>query len=408
MKFTIIIKWVVLASIIGILAGSASAVFLYGLDWVSNQRASHPQLLWGLPIVGLFMGWSYQKFGANAGLGNHLVISEANERQGRIPLRMAPMVLAGTLLTHLFGGSAGREGTAIQMGASLADSLKRILHLPAQDHRLVIMAGISGGFGSVFGVPIAGFIFGLEVLKMGRLRYNALIPCLTASLIGDYTTRALGAPHGLYPTLPRIDLDLILVLKVGFAGLCFGLAAILFIEGIRLFKKLWSQIYQAKWTHPAMGGVLIIVLATIFGPQYLGLSLDLIHQSIHAETIPWYASAVKLIFTVVTLSAGFLGGEVTPLFVIGSTLGNSLSEILLVDPTLLACIGLVAVFAGASNTPLACAIMGLELFGGGAIIYLFIGCFIAFLTSGHRGIYSTQRLWVDKYDPTLGPTKEFF
>ncbi len=401
-----IIKWTLIGSLIGLLSGSASAVFLHSLTWATQTRQDSPLLLLLLPVVGLFMGYSYYRFGANAGLGNHLVIAEANKRNERIPLRMAPMVLVGTVLTQLFGGSAGREGTAIQMGASLADSLKRILQLEARDHRLMIIAGISGGFGSVFGVPIAGFIFGLEVQKIGRIRYNAVIPALMASVVGDWTTRTLDAPHAKYPELPALGLDLGLFSKVILAGALFGLSAILFIELISLLKKLWLKITPRKWLHPVIGGFIIIGLDLIFGSQYLGLSLELIEKATQGEMIEPWVFALKTLFTGVTLSSGFLGGEVTPLFVIGSTLGSALAPLFQLDPSFLAALGLVAVFAGASNTPLACALMGVELFGGGSILYVFTACYVAFIASGHRGIYQTQKLWINKNDPAEIPSHQ--
>lgn len=406
MKVLVIAKWILLSSLVGVLAGLASGVFLHSLDWVTQTRLEQPDLVWGLPFIGLLMGWSYHRFGSNAGLGNHLVIAEANERKSKIPLRMAPMVLIGTLFTHLFGGSAGREGTAVQMGASLSDTLNRVFKLKEEDHRLMIMAGISGGFGSVFGVPIAGFLFGLEVQKLGRLRYNALIPCFVASVVGDQVTHLMNAPHGTYPVLPQLNAEPVLLIKSVLAGLIFGLTSLAFIELIKIFKSVWSRMTSRKWIHPFIGAWVILTLSLWVGPQYLGLSLPLIDQAVQGDSLSFADPLLKLLFTSLTLSAGFLGGEVTPLFVIGSTMGNALAPLLSLDPGFLACLGLVAVFAGASNTPLACAVMGLELFGGGSALYLFVVCFVAYLSSGHRGIYHTQKLWVDKYDPRKGPTRQ--
>lgn len=400
-----LLKWMTLASVIGILSGTASAYFLHSLEWVTHSRQANSSLILGLPLIGVFMGWGYHKYGANAIFGNHLVVGEANERKNRIPLRMTPMVLTGTLLTHLFGGSAGREGTAVQMGASLADTVRRLLNLKSNDHRLVVMAGISAGFGSVFGVPFAGFIFGLEVQKVGRMRYNAVIPCLVSSILGDATAHYLQAPHARYPLLPQLDLDLFLIMKCVMAGIIFGLFSIIFIESLRFLKKTWTQITPHKWIHPLFGGLLIVGLAFLSGEQYLGLSLELIEESMKPQALDFWISPLKLLFTSITLSAGFLGGEVTPLFVIGSTLGSAISPLLGVDPVFLACMGLVAVFAGCANTPFTCIIMGIELFGGGSAIYLGVICFTSFFTSGHRGIYHTQRLWIDKRDPTGLPSK---
>lgn len=387
------VKWAVLGGAAGILAGTASWIFLTTLAWATATRLTHPTLLYALPLVGLAMGWLYYAFGGAAALGNNLVIDEVNSNRAKIPLRMAPLVLLGTIVTHLCGGSAGREGTAIQMGASLADGLRRTLGLTGEDRRLLLMAGISGGFGSVFGVPAAGFVFGMEVQGIGRIRYDGIIPCLVAAFIGDLVARAWGTPHTHYPPLAPTAIDLLLLIKVAVAAVAFGLTSLLFVELTHGIKHLMARI--TAWTplYPVLGGVAVIALTWLVGTRdYLGLSLPLLTASVEgAGVLPW-AFALKLLFTAVTLGTGYLGGEVTPLFVIGATLGAALAGLLGVPPGLLAAIGLVAVFAGASNTPLACAIMGIELFGSGATPYLFLGCVVAYLASGHRGIYVTQQI----------------
>lgn len=396
-----IARWTALGSMVGILAGIASVIFLISLNWATSTRLMYPPLLLMLPGAGLVVGWIYQRYAGAAAQGTNLVIEEIHSNAAVIPLRMAPLVLIGTIVTHLFGGSAGREGTAIQMGASLADSLRRLpfldIRLTPQDRRLLIMAGISGGFGSVFGTPAAGFIFGMEVQNVGRIRYEGLIPCLAASIVGDLTTRAIGAAHSHYPAMPTLALDPLLVIKIAAAGLLFGLASLLFIELTHSIKAALAHIPQPP-LHPVVGGLVVIGLTLLLGTQdYLGLSLPLIQNSVSGEGVVPFAFLLKILFTAVTLGSGFLGGEVTPLFVIGSTLGYTLGMVLGVDPAVMASIGFVAVFAGASNTPLACAVMGLELFGSGGLIYLVIGCGMAYLASGHRGIYSTQRIDTPKH-----------
>ena len=397
----LIAKWTLLGSLVGLLAGTASAIFLTSLAWATQLRLDQPWLIGWLPLAGLLMGWLYHQFGGTAAQGNNLVIDEVNRNRSRIPLRMAPFVLLGTIITHLFGGSAGREGTAIQMGASLADTLRRALRLSPADRRMTIMAGISGGFGSVFGVPVAGAIFGMEVQSVGRVQYEGLVPCLVAAYVGDLVTRAWGVPHAHYPHLEAIAIEPWLLLKVALAATAFGLTSLLFVELTHGIKRLMALITRWPPLNPLIGGFVILALTWLVGTRdYLGLSLPLITHSLDGSGVVATAFLLKLIFTVITLGTGYLGGEVTPLFVIGSTLGYTLGTLLGVDPTLLAAIGLVAVFAGASNTPLACAIMGVELFGGGATLYLFLGCVVAYLASGHRGIYGTQRVGIPKI-PTL-------
>lgn len=385
------LKWLLLGAVVGILAGTASAIFLISLAWATDIRIANPNLLFLLPIAGFIAGWFYWRFGGTASKGNNLVIDEVNNNQSRIPLRMAPFVLIGTLITHFFGGSAGREGTAIQMGASLADSLQRLMRLNPVDRRLMIMAGIAGGFGSVFGVPAAGFIFGMEVQNVGRIRYEGIIPCLVASSVGDYVTRAIGAHHSHYPAMAEVGVDPALMLKVAIAGVAFGLTSMVFIESVHGVKHLLQRITRVPPLHPVIGGIAIIGMTLVVGTtDYLGLSLPLISQSVSGTGVFTFAFLLKLLFTTVTLGSGYYGGEVTPLLVIGSTMGYTMGRLLGVDPAFMASIGLVAIFAGASNTPLASAVMGIELVGGGASLYLFLGCVVAYLASGHRGIYATQ------------------
>ncbi len=389
-----LVKWLALGSAVGVLSGTASAIFLTALGWATQFRLDNSPIILLLPLAGFIIGWVYHRFGSTAGRGNNLIIETVTaselEAASRIPLRMAPLVLAGTVLTHLFGGSAGREGTAIQMGGSLAAGLRRLLRLNWDDRRLLLMAGISGGFGSVFGTPLAGFIFGMEVQNIGRIRYEGIIPCLTAAIVGDLVTRAWGAAHSHYPHLAETALDLPLLLKVIAAGILFGLTSLVFIELTHAVKALSKRLIAYPPLQTFAGGIILLLVVLAGTQDYLGLSLPLIQASLEGAGVVALAFLLKLIFTAVTLGTGFVGGEVTPLFVIGSTLGYTLGRLLGVDPAFMAALGFVAVFAGASNTPLACALMGIELFGSGGAIYLALACFVAYLASGHRGIYVSQ------------------
>ncbi len=393
----ILIKWIVLGSLVGVLSGTASAIFLVTLNWATAVRTANPMLLFLLPVAGLVIGWSYYRIGGSAVRGNNLVIEQVHLNKDPIPLRMAPMVLIGTVLTHLFGGSAGREGTAIQMGSSLADWLSRVLHLEGEDRRLLVLAGISGGFGSVFGTPIAGFVFALEAPAMGRIRYEGVIPCLTAALVGDLVTRAWGVSHSHYPALAEIGINPLLLLAVVLAGVGFGWVALLFVELMEWIKHISRQYISYPPVRLAAGALVVIAMTLVLGKQdYLGLSLPLIQNTMNGTGVERLAFLLKVVFTAVTLGVGFVGGEVTPLFVMGATAGYSFGLLLGVDPAFMAAIGFVAVFAGATNTPLACTIMAVELFGGGSILYVGLGCFVAYMASGHRGIYGTQRIATPK------------
>lgn len=386
-------RWLPLAGLVGVLAGAASALFLALLDAATQTRLDNGWLIFLLPAAGFVIGYVYWRWGGLASGGTSHVIDQAHSVSSRVPARMAPLVLAGTVITHVFGGSAGREGTAVQMGASLADSLRRVLGITDErDRRWLVQAGISGGFSALFGTPIAGVVFGLEVLTVGRVRYDALIPCLIAALVGDVTARLLGATHSHYPQTTLTALDAGLLVKVALAGVVFGLCAWLFSALTHAVKRTAARWVAWPPLRPVIGGAVVVGLALLLNTtDYLGLSLPLIRQSLDGTGVIALAFLLKLIFTAITLGTGFVGGEVTPLFVIGATLGYSLGGVLGIDPAWLASVGFVAVFAGASNTPLACALMGIELFGGGAAVYVVVGCFVAYLFSGAGGIYSAQR-----------------
>ena len=391
------LRWVLLGSLVGVLGGVSSAVFLVALRWATETFDEHAWLLWLLPVGGLAIGLAYHYGGGRAAEGNNLIIDEIHDPQAWVPRRMAPMVLIGTIVTHLFGGSAGREGTAIQMSGSLTDLASRILRLDAYDRRIMLITAIAGGFGAVFGVPLAGAVFALEVQAVGRVQYEALVPCLAASVVGDLVVSGLGVHHTVTPELGHVALSGGLLLKVMVAGLAFGLTSVLFSELTHGIKRLFSAWIGWAPARPFIGGFMVIALTLAVGTRaYNGLSLGLIELSLFGRGVPTWAFLLKVVFTAVTLGSGFVGGEVTPLFVIGATLGATLAGLLGVPVPFLAALGFVAVFAGAANTPLACTIMGVELFGAGAVPYFATACVISYVFSSHRGIYGTQRVGVPK------------
>jgi H+/Cl- antiporter ClcA len=395
-RFTI--QWLALGMLVGALAGSASAIFLLALEWATQTRVNNGALLFALPLAGFFLGWIYHHYAGTAAQGNNLLIQQLQHDDAPIPRRMAPFILIATVWTHLFGGSAGREGAAVQMGGSLADGVRRLFRLQGEDRRALLLAGMSGGFAGVFGTPVAGFIFALEVQRFGSLRYENLIACLTAAIVGDLVARALGIQHSHYPTLPIQSIQPLWIMLAVLTGIACGLTAQAYIRLHHWIKTQSAQHIPYPPLRPFIGGIVIILLTLILGTQdYLGLSLPLINQSLTGEGVLPVAFALKLLFTAITLGMGFVGGEVTPMFVIGSTLGYSLGSLLGVEPSMLAVLGFVGVFAGASNTPLACTLMGIELFGGGGTIYLAVACFTAYLLSGARSIYPAQQTGTPKW-----------
>lgn len=392
-----LLKWIVLGSGVGVLAGTASAFFLKSLDYVTGVRVANPWLLFLLPLGGALVSYLYSRYGGSSAKGNNLILEQIQTDSETVPLRMAPLVLFGTLVTHLFGGSAGREGTAVQMGGSLADWLGRMLRVKPVDRRILLICGISGGFGSIFGTPLAGTVFGLEVLAIGLISHEALIPAFAASFVGNLTATSLwGVTHLHYPIGDIPPLSLMVVLKVVLASVLFGLASTLFSELTHALKKGYTRLFRNPVLKSAAGGVVIIILVYVLGTRdYLGLGLPLIEASFTGD-VPPFAFLGKLVFTSLTLGAGFQGGEVTPLFAIGASLGHALAGWLHLYGPFLAGLGFIAVFCGAANTPIACFLMGIELFGGDGAVYFFIACLVSYLFSGHTGIYTSQQIGISK------------
>ncbi|MGQ3479871.1 voltage-gated chloride channel family protein [Paenibacillus sp. TY11] len=392
-----LLKWIVLGSGVGILAGTASAFFLKSLDYVTDLRMNNPWLLFLLPLGGALVSFLYLRYGKNSAKGNNLILEQIHDGKETIPLRMAPLVLFGTIITHLFGGSAGREGTAVQMGGSLAEGFGKLLRVGPVDRKILLICGISGGFGSIFGTPLAGTVFGLEVLAIGLISHEALIPAFIASFVGNIVATSFwGVTHLHYPIGEIPALSLMVVLKVVLASILFGLTSTLFSELTHTLKKGYTRFFKNPMVKSAVGGLMIIALVYVLGTRdYLGLGIPLIQESFTGDVSP-FAFLGKLVFTSLTLGAGFQGGEVTPLFAIGATLGNALSGFLHLYAPFLAALGFIAVFCGATNTPIACFLMGIELFGADAAIYLFIACIVSYLFSGHTGIYTSQQIGISK------------
>ncbi|MDR2273153.1 MAG: voltage-gated chloride channel family protein [Sphingobacterium sp.] len=384
-------KWFITCCTIGFSVGSVCAFFLFSLNWVTQYRDNHSWIIYGLPFAGLIIALSYQRWGNPSSKGNNLLIEEYLHPQRRIPLVMAPLVLFGTLLTHLFGGSAGREGTAVQIGGAIADQLNRWFNFGKTERRILLSIGITAGFAAIFGTPLAGTVFGLEVLLIGKKRYFGILPCLFTAYIANFSCQLWDIPHTHYPIhelIPPLSLN-----NIGFsliAGVLFGLTAWLFTFTGDFFSIQFKKI-KSPLLRPVIGGIIIVVTVVLLkSTKYIGLGIPMIQEAFNNPS-DYYDFLIKLVLTTFTLSAGFKGGEVTPLFFIGATLGSALSVFIPLPIGLLAAMGFVAVFSGATNTPLACIVMGYELFGLQPVIFIAIACLVAFVFSGRKGIYVAQK-----------------
>jgi H+/Cl- antiporter ClcA len=382
-----ILKWALLLLIVGLAAGTLSAIFLSSLNWVTNYREAHQWLIYLLPVAGLVIGLIYHHRGKEVARGNNLVLDTIHNPKDVIPLKMLTLVLLGTLITHLFGGSAGREGTALQMSAAVADQLHKPFKLSSEERSILLIAGLSAGFASVFGTPLAGAIFGIEVLLMKKVPLKAIVPALIAAILGAYVTELWGVGHTQYhiSEVPSLSLKGIALGVV--AGLLFGLAAVLFVKSTHYLSRVSLFIKYAP-VRPVIGGLIVVLAFLVLNStKYLGLGIPEIVKSFEDASLP-QDFLLKIFLTAVTLGFGFKGGEVTPLFFIGATLGSALSLVLPLPVSLLAGMGFVAVFSAAAKTPIACCFMAIELFGISCGIYAAIACIIAYLVSGRSGIYN--------------------
>jgi H+/Cl- antiporter ClcA len=395
------VKWLAIYLIVGGIVGSATAFFLQSLDYVTLLRTNHIWVVYFLPIVGLVIGLLYYYYGDAANKGNNLLIEthqslENGETSKPIPFKMAPMVLISTLLTHIAGGSAGREGTAVQMGGAIADQFTGFFKLNAADRKTILIIGISSGFAAVFGTPLAGAIFALEILSIKKVKINQVFASFFVAYIAHYSCLAWQVKHTIYsiPNIPAISLTTLAWAIV--AGIIFGLTALAFTSTGRLFENIFNKIKFAP-LRPFIGGIIIALFIVVFNStKFIGLGIPTI-QDAFINNAGQFDFVIKLILTSFTLSAGFKGGEVTPLFFIGATLGNILIWFIPLPMALLAGMGFVAIFSGATNCVYASIALGLELFGIKAGVYIGLASVAAYFTSGPNGIYSAQLKTGAKY-----------
>ena len=384
-----IAKWSFICILISSIIGSVTAFFLHSLDWVTYLREKHTWIIYLLPMIGFIIGYTYHFYGDEANKGNNQLIEAHHQAQTVVPLKMAPLVFIGTLLTHLGGGSAGREGTAVQMGGAIAAPFAKWFQLNQEERKTIIIMGVSAGFAAVFGTPLAGAIFALEIMGLRYIRWQSVIPSIFAAYIAHLVCLQWDIQHSIYIVniIPEISFKNI-IWSLG-AGFIFGLTTLLYSLSNQFFENLFAKI-NYKLLIPFIGGIIVAAIVVLFdAKKFIGLGIP---EMMNAFNTPagHYDFIIKLLLTSLTLSVGFKGGEVTPLFFIGATLGSAMYFFIPLPLAILAAMGLVAVFAGATHCIIASIVLGIELFGAKAGIYIGITSIVAYFCSGTKSIYSAK------------------
>lgn len=398
------LKWMLYAGSIGILVGAVAVAFHYGVDWATELRGEHPRMIWLLPAVGVVIVLLYRLCGMERDRGTNLVLVAVREAEP-MKLRTAPLIFLSTILTHLVGGSAGREGAALQLGGSLAAWVGRSIRLDAKDSRVMVMCGMSAAFSALFGTPLTAAIFAMEVVSVGVMYYAAMVPCITAAVIGVQLAKYLG----LHPAVgydvgtPAAVTPATLVQAAALGVLC-ALVSILFCKVIHRAPHLYEKVSANPVVRAAVGGALVLGMTLLAGNQlYNGAGDALIRKLLAGETIP-YAFLLKILFTAVTLGAGFRGGEIVPVLCTGCAFGAWAGPLLGLPHGFSGALGMAAVFCGATNCPLTAIFLSLELFGGASLPLYALCVGVAYMLSGYYGLYSEQKIvyskfkteWIDK------------
>ncbi|RII28355.1 MAG: voltage-gated chloride channel [Geobacter sp.] len=407
-----VVKWTAYAAIVGVLVGCGTTIFLTTLTWTSGQIGRFPWYYYFLPLTlvasSFLVAWLAPEA---AGHGTEKVIEAVHERMGRIPFKVVPVKLVATVITLAGGGSAGKEGPCAQIGAGLASSFASLLRVEDVDRRKLVICGISAGFATVFGTPIAGALFGVEVLVLGQMFYDVLFPSFVAGIVGYHVAVNLGAQYAHVPICVPPQVTSWSMAEIILLGVWCGLIALFFIEAMKLSHRSFDRLFKSRLLKALAGGCLLVLIAMVASPRYLGLGLDTLDEGWRGNHLPAAAFFWKSIATSITLGCGGSGGVVTPIFFIGTAAGNLFAN--LFNPQYIAAysaIGMVALLAGAANTPIAASVMAIELFGPALAPYAAVACMVSFITVGYRSIYPSQLLGIQKSESlrvaTGGPIGE--
>ncbi len=399
-----LIKWLVIGTVAGLIVGLVSSLFGHTLGFVNELRNGNPLIVLGLPAAGLLIVFLYRVFKDADDKGTNMVITSIQSSTD-IPFRMMPLIFVSTVITHLCGGSAGREGAALQIGGSIANRLGRVIRLKEDDRHIIIMCGMSAGFSALFGTPMAAAVFSLEVVRVGVMHYAALVPCVTAALVGHFVALTFKLPPEVFPVagIPVME-PLGFFKTVVFAGLAAAVS-ILFCVILHTTEHLYERYIKNPYIRIAAAGCFIVLLSLILGTDfYLGSGMGIIESIFHTGHTEWYAFLLKMIFTALTLGAGFKGGEIVPSFCIGAAFGCVVAPLMGLPANLAAACGMVGVFCGVTNSPLTSLLIAFELFGFDGMPYYLVTVAVSYMLSGYFGLYRAQRIMYSKTEDQVVDT----
>ncbi len=391
-----LIKWLFISTMIGLIVGAVASVFGHTLIAVNNLRAAKPWIALGLPFGGLAIVFLYRYFKDEHDKGTNMVISSIHSSTG-IPGRMAPLIFITTVITHLFGGSAGREGAAIQLGGSIANKIGKRIRLSSNDQHIIIMCGMSAGFSALFGTPLAAALFSLEVISVGIMHYSALVPCVTASMIAHFTAELFKMPPEVFPVSGLPAMNPLMFYKIILFAVLLGAVSMVFCMILHKAEHLYKQFFKNPYLRIFVSGCAILLLCAVLRTnQYLGSGMGIIEHIFHEGEVSPFAFALKMLFTALTLGAGYKGGEIVPSFCIGASFGCAAAALLGLPVPLAAACGMVGVFCGVTNCPITSLLISFELFGFEGMPYYLTTIAVSYMLSGYYGLYHAQRIMYSK------------
>lgn len=391
-----LLKWLLLGAFIGLTVGLVSSVFGHALIYANKLRASYPFIIYTLPVGGLLIVLLYRACKNTSDKGTNTVVASIQESTD-IPFKMAPLIFISTTITQLCGGSAGREGAALQLGGSIANKFGKLLRLKDDGRKIMVMCGMSAGFSALFGTPLAAAFFSLEMTSVGIMHYCALVPCVVAALVAHFVATFLKVPPEVFPVTGIPAFTPVILLKLVAFAAVVGIVSILFCLLLHKAEDLYERFIKNQYLRIFLAGCLLILLTLLLGTdQYLGSGMGIIEHIFHEGNTGWYTFALKMLFTAVTLGAGFKGGEIVPSFTVGAALGCAAAALMGLPPQLVAACGMVGLFCGVTNSPVTSLLISFELFGFEGMPYYLVTVAVSYLLSGYQSLYHKQKFFSSK------------